>query len=767
MKAQVNQESYSFTKKVMLELDENGNILSISKRWRHLFGDTSHQLLQQPITQIIYPESRKAVSFFIENKEFQKSKFNLKFHIEEQTYKVILSLVKRDLGEKERKITARISLDNPKNSDVAQKIHNPEIKSIQESEDSETVINKLTNRLQATQDFLDQISKTANIGGWELYLDNMHLVWTEQTYLIHDLPFKKSIDLEDAIRFYHPDYRNTIAEKVGELTKNGTEFDLKLKLITAKDREIWVRSLGKREMRAGKPYKIYGVFQDISKEIEAENILIESEEKFRLISENSGDIICIHEPDATYKYVSPSAFKVMGFRPTQLIGRNPYEFVHEEDKDTLKKESREVVINRESLTSLFRFKKADDSYIWLETVSNPIVNADKIVSIVSFSRDVTERIKKEQLLKDSRKRLKMALNTAKMGIWEWFIKEDNIVWGENLEKLHGLNKGEYDGTFKMFEKFVHPEDKEAFHNKMLEFVKSGNKRCHLIYRIIRKDGEEAWLEGIGEMYFNKKGEAIYMIGISSDITQRIIIEKDIAFQNEVIGKTNKELDNFVYRVSHDLRAPISSSIGLINLMQMEFEKEGDDNEKMQNIGSYLPLLLKSMDRMDNFIKDILDYSKNTRVKIYFEEVAIYEMINEILEQYKFANSNKNFKTENQTKPGTIVFSDKLRLNIILSNLISNSFKFYDSNKELPYIQVKVSQTSDSLVLMVKDNGIGIPSDYHDKVFDMFHRASNQEVGAGLGLYILKECVQRLNGTVHFDSEVGKGTVFTINLPIQR
>jgi signal transduction histidine kinase len=199
---------------------------------------------------------------------------------------------------------------------------------------------------------------------------------------------------------------------------------------------------------------------------------------------------------------------------------------------------------------------------------------------------------------------------------------------------------------------------------------------------------------------------------------------------------------------------------------MEFTEDKSKNDKLDALSQYISLLNKSMVRMDGFIGDILDYSRNARLTIKKEEIPLFELVNEILNQHRYMNGKKhNLKVENKIMPSTIIQSDRLRLTIILSNLISNSFKFYDANKKNPYINILAKKNGSKILLYVKDNGIGIPVKHQNKVFDMFYRASNQDVGSGLGLYIAQESVQRINGTIECESVEKKGTTFTLQIPI--
>lgn len=228
--------------------------------------------------------------------------------------------------------------------------------------------------------------------------------------------------------------------------------------------------------------------------------------------------------------------------------------------------------------------------------------------------------------------------------------------------------------------------------------------------------------------------------------------------NEELRKSNKELDRFVYSVSHDLRAPLSSMLGVVGLCEM--------GEMDPFIEKNVSLLKSSIKKLDGFIIDILDYSRNSRLEVDTQEVHFADLLTDVCNNLKFMCTEDQRKVEVRTKieNGIAFHSDRSRLSIILNNLISNSIRYQNPQEADPFVEVSVAITASSADIRITDNGIGIESKNHEKVFNMFYRVSTQSVGSGLGLYIVKETVEKLNGVIKLESEPGKGTVFNIHLP---
>lgn len=233
-------------------------------------------------------------------------------------------------------------------------------------------------------------------------------------------------------------------------------------------------------------------------------------------------------------------------------------------------------------------------------------------------------------------------------------------------------------------------------------------------------------------------------------SERMLIEK-----NRELTKVNQELDRFVYSASHDLRAPLSSIEGLIELSKRD----------TNNRDEYLHLMKGRILVMDKLIHDIIDYSRNTRVPPIGEKVNFHQFILEIVELMKYTNGNKYPKIQLAMDESLTVFTDSSRLRVILNNLISNSIKYSDPDKDELIISIAASVSHGNFTFSVEDNGMGIAEDQKGKIFNMFYRASENAAGSGLGLYIVKESLERLNGSIQLQSQVGKGSIFIVTLPV--
>jgi signal transduction histidine kinase len=223
-----------------------------------------------------------------------------------------------------------------------------------------------------------------------------------------------------------------------------------------------------------------------------------------------------------------------------------------------------------------------------------------------------------------------------------------------------------------------------------------------------------------------------------------------------LAKVNAQMQKILYSTSHDLRSPLTSILGLVNLLRMEHPSD--------TILDYVDKIENSANRLDDVIKDIIRFSKNSYQRLHSEKIIVEDLIWKIIKGYEGAAEFEKIKFEVSVGENQTFYSDTERLEIILTNIIRNAILFSDPNKSRPFVSLKASTIMDELTIEIVDNGIGIGKTHIDHIFNMFYRATDRSKGAGLGLYVAKEAVDRLNGGIHVESEIGFGSRFIITIP---
>lgn len=227
-------------------------------------------------------------------------------------------------------------------------------------------------------------------------------------------------------------------------------------------------------------------------------------------------------------------------------------------------------------------------------------------------------------------------------------------------------------------------------------------------------------------------------------------------RNLELKKLNKELDSFIYSTAHDLRSPLTSLLGLLNIMKYENQQDA--------IKPHILMMENSINRMEDFIEQIVGYSKNKRLALQPTSIDFNSLLSEVFDSHQFLPGASNIKHIVHLKQEAPLYSDRGRLLIICNNLISNAIRYADFSKPSSTIQIDVLIDESYARITFMDNGIGIGSEHIDKIFQMFYRANASSKGSGLGLFIFKETITKLGGQVSVESTLGVGTRFLIQIP---
>jgi PAS domain S-box-containing protein len=358
-------------------------------------------------------------------------------------------------------------------------------------------------------------------------------------------------------------------------------------------------------------------------------------------------------------------------------------------------------------------------------------------------------------LESSQERFALAVKGTNAGVYEWDLRKSTTYVSSTWKNLLGYADDELDIIpTSQFIDIVHPDDIQRIGNLVGEHMKS-LLPYQTELRMKTKHGVYRWFSDSGSFKTDGEGNPIKLVGSIIDIDDRKKAEEEILSKNVQLAKTNEELDRFVYSASHDMRAPLSSLLGLINIS----EKTDNVNE----LHAYLQMMKGRIKTMEGFIKEVTDYSRNTRLDLVLEKTDLEEVIRDVTQNLSDMTTGK-VRIEIDLPEKIILLTDANRLRVILNNLISNAYKYHRLDQPDPYIYFSAKRNNNQVVVNVTDNGFGIEPDYHHKIFDMFFRASIKSEGSGLGLYIVKETIQKMGGTIWVESVPGQGSTFTFAIP---
>ncbi|WP_423147109.1 hybrid sensor histidine kinase/response regulator [Rubrolithibacter danxiaensis] len=230
----------------------------------------------------------------------------------------------------------------------------------------------------------------------------------------------------------------------------------------------------------------------------------------------------------------------------------------------------------------------------------------------------------------------------------------------------------------------------------------------------------------------------------------------LSIKNKELQKAYDELDKFAYSVTHDIRRPLVSILGAIELAQHINE--------MTEIREMLSLMEESVKNLDSFIQSIHDYYNINRGELQIALIDFNELIKELQETYRITAKMSNIAYNTHFSQQEPFRSDKMSLKIIMNNLLSNAFKYQRKNNPDKMVELNIKIANGFATISVRDNGIGIHESHIGEIFNLFFRATSEEVGSGFGLYTVKDALLKLNGEVKVQSVLGEGSIFTVTIP---
>jgi signal transduction histidine kinase len=250
----------------------------------------------------------------------------------------------------------------------------------------------------------------------------------------------------------------------------------------------------------------------------------------------------------------------------------------------------------------------------------------------------------------------------------------------------------------------------------------------------------------------------FMIQLNESSEEKLRkLTNDIREKNTELQKSNEQLDRFVYSASHDIKLPIISIKGLTHLASL-------DTQDSKSV-SYFNKIEGQADKLAMFLLEMLEYTRNTRTNVKLEQVNLSALVDEVIEGLSHLENATRVSFRKFIRVEETVMIDRVRLMVILNNLLSNAIKYHNYSLPNPWVKIMITKLDGKIQVMIADNGIGINDGFKDKIFEMFFRASNSPLGSGLGLFIVKETVEKMKGKIMLSSKEGEGACFRIDLPL--
>ncbi|ANE48948.1 hypothetical protein SY83_15250 [Paenibacillus swuensis] len=630
-----------------------------------------------------------------------------------------------------------------------------------------TIARDVTERIKYEKT-LSEAQRIAQIGSWDWDLVNSKLSFSEELRRIFGYTFPAVVEQPDLfMRSILPEDLEYVSNSISETLLHGKSSSLIYRIVLPDSSIKFIQGHWQvTQNELGEAIYVVGLVQDITERILMEDKLREREQNYRLISEYSMDFISRHKVDemATFLFASPVCQTMLGYEPAEMIGTSGLGYIHPDDVESVKLFLDETFLGKGAESVTFRFRRKSGEYLWFETTCRYTFDElGSVQEIMAISRDITERkIYVEEIEKMSYQHT-LILNSVSEGIFGVAPNGQGMFINPAGAAMLGYKPAELIDTHKLASIQQTRSDGSQY--------KDGDSRIQRAVRdglflekseavFWRKDGSSFLVKYQVTPIFDKgirKGAVI----VFSDITT----EKEIIKAKESAEQADRAKSEFLAIMSHEIRTPMNGVIGMTGLLA-----ETQLSEEQQ---SYIGIIQESGDALLHILNEILDFSKIEagKMTLTHEPIELYTLLYSVTELFapKAADKGLSIHYEMDKEIPPIIMGDPSRLRQVLVNLVGNAIKFTDKG----YISIRVNRTVSvdpsriAIQFIVKDTGIGIPSDKKDLLFHSFsqlHPAINRKYGGtGLGLAICKKLVELMGGTIGVESVEGEGSEFYFTL----
>ncbi len=638
---------------------------------------------------------------------------------------------------------------------------------------------KVEEKILEIQQKLEAAIRIGNIGYWSWDIINDKVEWSDLMYEIYDVDPNTPLKYDTVLSCVHPDDREFHNRLVEQRIKNKDNSPFEYRVL-CKDNTIKYVMVQMEvvENNQGEAIAFQGTVIDISERKKAEAKLIESEEYLDNIINNIGDPVFVKDHKSRFLIANDAFYKLFNREKDEILGKIFANSVPPEERERYLKVDNLVLsegiedVNEDSVN----VEGGETRFI--STKKTRFIDEKGNKYLIGVIRDITERKKQEETLKESEAKFRAMVDASPIGIF--FVNPDgNVTYGNAADiRMIGLTQEEALGL--NWVNAIHPEDRERVTKKWVDAMEAG-----IPYkdqgRYLHKDGKIVFWDVITAPVIIDN-EITGYIGMVVDITEKVKSEEEITkYKNhleELVELRTNQLEKekikaqsadlmksaFLATMSHELRTPMNSIIGFTGILLKEIAGPLNEEQKKQ-----LEMVKNSGEHLLGLINDVLDISKIEagKLKVSFYPFNYLSCLEKTIEFLLPQASKKglDIKTEISSMDITLV-SDERRIEQILLNLLSNAIKFSKTGTVL----VKVAVKDKTLVTQVIDQGIGISKNDIIKLFMPFIQLegglSRNHEGTGLGLAISKNLIEKLGGSIHVESELGKGSNFTFKLPLE-
>ncbi|MCU0405354.1 MAG: PAS domain S-box protein [Ignavibacteriaceae bacterium] len=508
-----------------------------------------------------------------------------------------------------------------------------------------------------------------------------------------------------------------------------------------------------------------GIQHDITSRKRTEEKLVKEQYLFNSLLNNLPDHIYFKDLESRFIRVNNSHAESLGLtNPDQALGKTDFDFHTLAHAHQAYSDEQSIIQTAQPLTKEERLVRTNSPDSWVYATKLPLRNNEgKIIGTFGISRDITKRKQAELALLENERVLNESQKIA--GLGSYILDFRTGIWtsSEILDSIFGIDE-KYEKTVNGWTELIHPSWRETMSEYLRKDVIENHNKFDKEYKIIRKrDGNERWVYGQGELKFDSNNSLNSMVGTIMDITERKLAEEEIKLKNKLLQTINAEKDKFFSIISHDLRGSLSAFVAATQIITDEINTM--ELEEIREITSSMKI---SANNLYSLLENLLEWSKLRRDGMDFvpEKINIKEKIRDCIDVLSESARKKRIEVTFSIPDEMEVFADIHMFDTIFRNLLSNAIKFTHVGGN---VNVSANQNSDlSILVKVSDSGIGMTTELKNKLFLISERTGRTgtegEMSTGLGLLLVKEFIEKHGGKIWVESEVGSGSIFCFTIP---
>lgn len=481
----------------------------------------------------------------------------------------------------------------------------------------------------------------------------------------------------------------------------------------------------------------------------------DKEDFYKFLVDNSQELICFHEPNGVYTFVSPSITKIAGYKPEELIGKNPYDYFHPDDRGHIQKTGHDPTLEGNEKTFVeYRYLTKSGDYIWLQTLTTPIFNENgQISNLLTTSRDISNLINLRRELKNKETLLEEASFLSEVGAWEMDAETLELVQSNALFDILEFDRKVNLNLKRSYDLFP-GKAKEKIQTCVADALALG-RSWDMILPINTAKGNSLWIRSIGKpkMKFGKV-EKIY--GIVQNVTSQVEAQIKLESVIDTLTGQKNHLEDFNHIISHNLRSPVKNLVLLAGQLN-EINRDKECQVFVDHINKISHSINDLLDELVDMVKLIQDKD------LEMEEVKLDDVLKKTRNILNGQIHQLGPDIDIDLNSWDVIRYPKVYLESIVLNLMSNALK-YSSPERKPKIVFKTIIENNRRGFIVSDNGLGIDMKrFADKLFKLnqtFHKNIN---GKGMGLFMIKKQIESMGGEISVGSEENAGTEFKVIL----